>query len=1035
MRLHHLEIQGIGPFPDRQRIDFADLDAAGLFLLDGPTGAGKSTVLAAICYALYGTLPGSRKLDSLPSTLAGPDVQPEVQLEVTISGRCFEILRWPAHQRPAKRRRAGSTGMVTEQAGVHLRELVEGDWVERSRRNDEAGQLLGEVLGLTSEQFMRVVLLPQGEFAAFLQAGSKEREALLRKLFGTQRFDAVEDWLRDEARKHGAQVQHDADALSSLREDLQSQLTLLKTEEEEAEAEVSTEVYDDALIHQLRTGLDAEVNAARAGQDHEQQRLAQQRRQHEQLVTHQRQRNAAAAWAARYRAHTAQRETIAAGRAALERHQAAAPVITADHHRRSAARTLDDARSELKVTIDQALNNPRVVDWHAESDSNAEADQQHDWSVIATRAARAVDRLEYHRMDESKLSELTQQTAQAAEQITQQDQHLQHVQQQLDQLAQRREQLNTTLTELTAEPVNLDQSRQQVAEAEKRVAAARQAHTDEKSLLQAQQKLRAAVDAHQKTTDRWQQLMKQRLDHAAALLAAELSPETPCPVCGADEHPAPADTGVPEEISQAGLDTAEEHREEAETARSAAQSAVDEARSRLDTSRTASAGVTQDEAQRYLDTAQQQLTGAEKTTQSIEQTRLQVEDANTEHERLRTEYQQTEQTLAGLRSTWRSRDDERVTIQKRLEAVLTGYASVAELGHEVIAAQDKVTAVSQRLRDVELAEHGLTQSEQALSEALSSSATEDHGAFATVEQAGIARLPEDDAAVNLQRVRAYDSEAAALDERAAAEDVVAGRELIEENAATDETAEADEMSAQIRTTAEAVREAEQRASEASARLGASATRRDHVLAQIEKMQQIINRSSARVARFEELDQLLKLVRGEAENSYRMRLGSYVLAGRLEKVALAASERLAGMTQGRYTIEHDDTAVSGRRAGLDLRIRDHVNDTLRHPSTLSGGESFMASLALALGLADTVQAEAGGITMDTLFVDEGFGSLDAQTLEQVMEVLDGLQASGRTIGLVSHVEAMKHQIPHRVEVTKNSAGSTVRVVGPSGVLSG
>ena len=162
----------------------------------------------------------------------------------------------------------------------------------------------------------------------------------------------------------------------------------------------------------------------------------------------------------------------------------------------------------------------------------------------------------------------------------------------------------------------------------------------------------------------------------------------------------------------------------------------------------------------------------------------------------------------------------------------------------------------------------------------------------------------------------------------------------------------------------------------------------------------------------------------------MRLASYVLAGRLEDVAQAATERLLTMTDGRYELVHDDSASGSRRRGLDLVVRDLYTDTRRPATTLCGGETFMASLALALGLADTVQAEAGGVEMDTLFIDEGFGSLDAETLDQVMEVLAGLQDGGRTLGLVSHVDRMRQEIGYRLQVTKTRHGSHLEVVLPS-----
>ena len=158
----------------------------------------------------------------------------------------------------------------------------------------------------------------------------------------------------------------------------------------------------------------------------------------------------------------------------------------------------------------------------------------------------------------------------------------------------------------------------------------------------------------------------------------------------------------------------------------------------------------------------------------------------------------------------------------------------------------------------------------------------------------------------------------------------------------------------------------------------------------------------------------------------MRLESYVLAARLEQVAAAASVRLHRMTSGRYTLVHTDARASGRgRSGLGLQVVDAWTGTERDTATLSGGETFAASLALALGLADVVTEEAGGVRLDTLFVDEGFGSLDDQTLDEVLDVLDALRERDRTVGIVSHVADLRHRIPVQLEVVKGRHGSSLR----------
>lgn len=164
----------------------------------------------------------------------------------------------------------------------------------------------------------------------------------------------------------------------------------------------------------------------------------------------------------------------------------------------------------------------------------------------------------------------------------------------------------------------------------------------------------------------------------------------------------------------------------------------------------------------------------------------------------------------------------------------------------------------------------------------------------------------------------------------------------------------------------------------------------------------------------------------SDNALRMTLTTYVLAAQLEEVAQAASEHLEQMTHGRYTLEHtDDAEGRGSKSGLGLTVRDAWHGATRHPSTLSGGETFMASLCLALGLADVVQRTNGGIEIDTLFVDEGFGSLDEETLEEVMTTLDSLREGGRVIGLISHVAEMKNRITRQVQLTTSPTGSSLK----------
>ncbi|MCU1512695.1 MAG: family ATPase, partial [Arthrobacter sp.] len=230
MRIHRLEISAFGPFAGTERIDFDRLSAHGLFLLNGPTGAGKTSVLDAICFALYGSVPGARQDGKrLRSDHAAAAAEPRVTCEFSARGRHFEVSRSPAWDKPSAR---GKNGFTVQQANTLLRERVNGEWIEKSGRNDEAGAEITDLLGMNRDQFTRVVMLPQGDFAAFLRSKATDRLELLQSLFGTQRFEAVELELGRKAKAAAAEV-------ASLNQKLDVLLAQAEAETDALELDIS----------------------------------------------------------------------------------------------------------------------------------------------------------------------------------------------------------------------------------------------------------------------------------------------------------------------------------------------------------------------------------------------------------------------------------------------------------------------------------------------------------------------------------------------------------------------------------------------------------------------------------------------------------------------------------------------------------------------------------------------------------------------------------------------------------------------------
>ena len=1010
MRIHRMRLEGLGPYAQAQDVDFDRLNAAGLFLLDGPTGAGKSTVLAALCFALYGTVPGGRSIESLVTTLREPGaVIPEVQVEFTVQGRRFEVVRSPKHERPRRRRSAAGGATVTTPATVSLRERVDGEWTAPLTRADEVGQQIAAVLHLDAEQFMQVVLLPQGQFAQFLTAKSDERRVLLRRLFGTQRFDGVEEHLRVETARLDTAVAVDADVARTARAQLAEALhEALGPDWHAPEPSPDT---DERLLA---------LAAERAGRAHEDARagLATARAAEQQarvtareLETRGRDLAAAEAWGRRRRDHDAEAETAAARRRAVDAHERAGRVLTAAQRATAAADAAGTASEAVTQALAHVEDEPTAAAWLAAARADGAADTPASRQALgeAERAAEAVARAV---RDRDRMRELEQEAAAAAERRAEIDRDRAALVESRPEREAAVAALRAAVERGTERLGAREAVDRAVSEAAARRTAAEAAAARAVEVETAARAHREAQERRREAAERHVGLLRARYEQAASELAERLVPGEPCAVCGSPEHPAPAAT-ADTAVTEADVRDAEQARTAADRAATDAETALRAAEQTLRTAREAAAGLAPEAAREALERAEaeraaldqaakdlaadrRRLTAAEKTLAGADETAaaLAAEDG-----RLAEAAAHRAARLTELRDAVEAARGDAETLDTRRDQVTAARRVLAALA----AAQDE----DARARAV------ADETGQALTAALAEQRFDD------VDAARAARLEETEAAARTAAVQEWDAERARLAELEASEPVRRGRALAE--AGVEPPTEE-----QTRAAAEALAAAEAASSSRATAVG----RLDSLVATVRRqsaaLTEVLERSAGLIAEHTRVRGLLDLVRGGGENLLKMPLTSYVLAGRLEEVAAAATERLLAMTDQRYSIEYSD-AVGGRgNKGLELVIRDHYVDETRHPATLSGGETFMASLALALGLADTVQAEAGGIELDTLFVDEGFGSLDADTLDDVLDVVDTLRTGGRTVGLVSHVERMRQEIGVRLEVRKDRRGSSLAV---------
>ena len=1037
MRIHALTFQAIGPYATSQHLDFTQLDDVGLFLLDGPTGAGKSTILDIITFALYGKADDERKNTELHSTLAEPGLPPTIQLDVTFGTRRFLIDRTLQHFAP-RRGAKDPTDVVTRQAAMSLVEIVAGERRQLTTRVDEAQQILRGVIGLSREQFTSVVLLPQGEFARFLKASSNDREAILRQLFNTHRFDEIGDYLSAEAKKLRGTVEADTERRQTLRagiiETAQMYATphdaeLDSTPDAVALAAQDLEALDDAelIAHVDALMADLESGALRRVK-HSQTALQTARDELQRLQQQQEQLREAKEYRRRRTAHDQQAPAVQEAKLELAHHERAQAVVEAQRHCEAAQTELADTVTTLQQHCDTAHQDPIIAGWAAGQQLFRvdAADPQplvDGWKTVEAAAIRGLEQLAQLEKTHATIQAGQQQLATRKSARQDLTERIGDLQEQIDTVC---EQLTTDrqrAEELSGVEKTLETATRQLDDAKTKLAAANKAHTAQAEADTAKRtRDDAAVDAETALTHA-QDLLRRRIDAAAGFLAEKLQPGQPCEVCGSTTHPQPAQGHDLAEISNEAVQAAERRATQARRDANTADETYQAKLRDLQELQTQAGGLSVAEAQTAVTEADQAVAEAQRDVTELSQLRARIKAQDAQTEQLREAKTAAEKQLTELTTQITSQTEELNQLQRELTEALGDYESVATFRDAVEPAHRLVGQIVRAADDLTTAVTTHAAAQQRVSEALAASATEDHPAYQHAAEAGAHLLDAETLTEHETLVRQWTTEGDRLAEKAGQTAVIAGLKLLDDDV---EAPSAEMLEAAHQTQ----RAAEQALSEANREHGSIQATRTQCRNQQDLLTEISERSAEQLATYEELVGLSDVVAGRGENAVSMPLRSFVLAGWLEQVAANASERLTGMTGGRYELKHAVGQGGRGHSGLNLEVIDHLNDTVRTPSTLSGGETFMASLALALGLADAVQAQAGGVAMDTLFIDEGFGSLDADTLEEVMGVLAALQDDGRLIGLVSHVESMKQQIPHRIQVQKSQAGSTVNIVGPN-----
>lgn len=1028
MRPLKLELQYFGPY-EHETVDFTQFPDQSLFLVAGNTGAGKTTIFDAMCYALFGqtTSDRDRSAAALRSDFAPADQETRVTFTFAHQGKDYQIMRRP--KQVLKGRRGN---LVEHNQAVSLRYPLTGNQPQEITKIKEADTFIGDLLNLTRDQFKQIVLLPQGKFRQFLDSDSNTKERLLRDLFNTGRYARWTQALREKLsqRKKGIEVQQTK--LQSLKENVPDIETGINTTEwlhrvkgrvtelnEELAVKNTQERRQQGVIKDLTDRLHTEQElAANLAALAQLKKAATQLASRRAELTTVEKRVADLEWFQEHqtdyqRWHDGQNQLAKLDQGYQQATDLLADLTDQQGQLQGEEEAVRGQRPEIDQLHERCLTLQRQLPLFAEAD------------CLAAELSQATTDYQQQRQKQESRQQLL---AVKQDQLKELDQQLTAHQD----LAQRRLDLTKQLGQqekLVAEGERLDQlllERDRQRERQQELAASLTRSTE------------AAKEAAATLTDLDDRFARQQI----ARLARKLKPGTPCPVCGSLDHPhlaVPAeDTGtlVTEEdvetatkAAQKQQQTVVHYQEQLATARQQV--------TKLDQQLTASqATVAQllsaDSLpagwQQLIADRQQQLTTADHDLQKLEGAVQEWQQQATElRQKIATDQPAIQQLTTELAATQQELIRKQTVLQEKRGQLPADLATEQAAQKQLSKWQTRVTEFEQQEKRIQ---GQLQNVRQDLAAAQSRAGQFKHDASelrqTQVQRRAdlVERLAERDSQlgwafwqesaeylVQLPKLRQQvkDFHDQLRDNQVQQEHL---RDLVADQPAPDLTARRAQLAA-----------AQQQAADQQQSIGQLKSRLTALQDNQQKVVKLLAQTDKADEQVNQLQTLTDVIAGNTEN--HLSLERYVLQAYFQDVLEAANIQLARLTNGRYQFElaTESHGAGAKWSGLEVNVYDDNAGKTRSARTLSGGESFMASLALALALCQIIQEQSGGISIDALFIDEGFGSLDQQALADALQALQELEGH-RMIGIISHVTELEDQIPDQLLVRSANGRSTV-----------
>ncbi|MGF1741824.1 SMC family ATPase [Vibrio profundum] len=1010
MRPLKLIMQAFGPFAQTEQIDFTLLGRHPLFLINGPTGSGKTSILDAMCFALFGETTGNERQGMQMRCDLAPITTPtEVCLEFALHDKVYRVTRSPEQEAPKSR----GEGTTTRKHMASLYEIT-GEEVLLTSKTAQVKVEVSALIGLNDTQFRQVMVLPQGKFRELLLASSKEREEIFGQLFQTDIYKKIEGALKDKA-----------SAISKAKGEFDNQI--------EGALKVAGVMDEQELLHK-RENLSGELTVVTEQEKGALQVLTQGKSELEK--------------AKRLESELAQRQ---GARQALAEHIKRQPEIDEWQKKQVIAHVaakLELPYSDWKNSIKRSDELYKLVSIGQSALDAANAEQELSTKAMqnAQEQAKPVPELNEQAIKLEGIREQLNQKGELQNKLAAEKTRHQKCEIELGRYIDKKNELKQAFDMKVVELERAQTQCMEKGKVETEVSDLTRLVSDLNKLAgfaQEVQRLEQFSPQYQQTADKAQQVLKRKQEHAnqlelswhsgqAALLAQTLQQGVSCPVCGSCEHPSPAQVSA-EQVTKAQVQAAREQE-------SQALEVVNLQSNQLEIHRATLKQASQryhdfilelgDSAVRDRSQVSQQLTDAKMLLNKLNlidlaKMKQELDALSQRCEKGEVKILEKTNEIAASTATVDSLQEQLDVMGRTIDAK---FASVDVVEREITKLKEVANKLS---RDLDAAKAKTHQADVSLSKAdaelkaYQQQYTDESHQQTQLHQVWQGALSKTE----------FTSEVDYLESKSSEQDIQQRQQVIEdyqhikvklsqtvEDLQTKLNGVVAPDTINLMSLLEQAQQAYDKIRTEFNEIQANYKNLDEVRTQIEQLHQ---ENIKLEQEYKVYGTLYDVASGKTGS--RVSLHRFVLGVLLDDVLIQASQRLNMMSKGRYRLTRKTDGFKGSAGrGLDLEVEDGYTGKTRDVATLSGGESFMAALALALGLSDVVQSYSGGIRLETLFIDEGFGSLDPESLDLAIQTLVDLQQTGRMIGVISHVSELKEQLTQRIDVVASRLGSTVKV---------